>query len=261
MFLFPFFFFHCEFQSLSSLVSHSTNKAPVIIGSIIATLVLLTILVALVIFLSRRRRTASTSKRWTFHRDMMVQKPLPPILAKISPRSSLSVNTAPRSNDPEQGLVSAPVHLPSQSPEPQKPDPVVYAARLTGPRGSHRPALLKLEWDFSHHPQPPRPPIGPRLRNNPQSPFAPRVSLHQSARPISPALRSPSPRTHRQRAIADQIEMLRIQMLEFERAGGKEVVTMDEMSEKMAWLREQQEGSWALGLTEVTPPGFSRYMT
>lgn len=80
----------------------------------------------------------------------------------------------------------------------------------------------------------------------------------------SPIPRSPSPRTHRQRAIADQIEMLRIQMLQFERVAEKDddgATAMHEMAKKMAWLREQQEGSWALGLTEVTPLGFDRYMT
>ena len=78
---------------------------------------------------------------------------------------------------------------------------------------------------------------------------------------MSPIPRSPSPRTHRQRAIADQIEMVRIQMLEVEREGVKDHIGMNEMSEKMAWLRGQQEGPWALGLTEVTPLGYDRYMT
>jgi hypothetical protein len=50
-------------------------------------------------------------------------------------------------------------------------------------------------------------------------------------------------------------------MLELEREGGKDGISMSEMSEKMAWLRGQQEGPWALGLTEVTPLGYDRYMT
>jgi hypothetical protein len=53
-------------------------------------------------------------------------------------------------------------------------------------------------------------------------------------------------------------------MLQFEKVADKEngdATTMREMSKKMAWLREQQEGSWALGLTEVTPLGYDRYMT
>lgn len=46
-------------------------------------------------------------------------------------------------------------------------------------------------------------------------------------------------------------------MLEIE-LGGKDdgaESAMDEMCKRMAWLREQQEGPWALGLTEVTPLG------
>ena len=155
----------------------------------------------------------------------MVQKH---VSAKISPRFSLSVNTAPHSNGPEQGLAPAPVpsvQLPSQSPEPH---PVFYANILTGPRGSRRPALLKLEWDFSHYPQPP---IGPRLLNQLSLPGFLYINQLES---ISPALRSPSPCTHRQRGIADQTEMLRIQILVFGRVGGKEGVMMDLMSEKTA---------------------------
>jgi hypothetical protein len=50
-------------------------------------------------------------------------------------------------------------------------------------------------------------------------------------------------------------------MLEVEREGVKDHIGMSEMTEKLSWLREQQEGSWALGLTEVTPLGYDRYMT
>ena len=51
-------------------------------------------------------------------------------------------------------------------------------------------------------------------------------------------------------------------MLQCERNSEKDgVPSMFEMAEKMAWLREQQEGAWALGLTEVTPLGYDRYMT
>jgi len=53
-------------------------------------------------------------------------------------------------------------------------------------------------------------------------------------------------------------------MLEFEQTGGKDGgadLVMDEMCKKMAWLREQQEGPWALGLTEVTPLGYDHYIT
>jgi hypothetical protein len=50
-------------------------------------------------------------------------------------------------------------------------------------------------------------------------------------------------------------------MLEAERDGVKDLIGLNEMSEKMAWLREQQEGPWALGLTEAAPVGYDRYMT
>ena len=190
---------------------------------------------------------------------MMVQKRQPP-----RPSSSLSASTASHSQDLEQGPVPVvpPVQVPSQDPDPRLPDPVVYPTRMTGLR-AHRPSLHRLELDSSYHTSPPRPPIGPRMPIIPHS-LTPGSTLPQSGRAMSPALRSsiprsPSPRTHRQRAIADQIETLRIEMLEIERKG--DYIGMSEMAEKMAWLREQQEGSWALGLTEETPVGYHRYMT
>jgi len=50
-------------------------------------------------------------------------------------------------------------------------------------------------------------------------------------------------------------------MLEMEQEDVKDHIGMSEMTEKMAWLRDQQEGSWALGLTEVAPHGYDRYMS
>ena len=50
-------------------------------------------------------------------------------------------------------------------------------------------------------------------------------------------------------------------MLEVEREGVEDHIGpgMSEMSEKLSW--EQQEGSWALSLTDVTPLGNDRYVT
>lgn len=248
--------------SVSSQLSNASStrpdtKVPIIVGSILGALILLAILVTLIMFHIRRRR--KTTQRWIFHKNMMVQNRQPfPVMAQTSPSSSFSTNTTLHSQDLEQGLapIVPTMKLPTQDPEPCLPGPVVYPTRMAGLRGQ-RPILRQLELDPSHHTPPPRPPIGPRLPII----LTPRSSLHQSARAVSPALRSPSPRTHRQRAIADQIEILRIQMLELERRGGKDYIGMGEMTEKMAWLRDQQEGSWALGLTEVAPVGYHRYMT
>lgn len=234
------------------------SKAPVIVGSIIGSLVLLAILAALAMFLIRRRRRSKETKHWSFHRDMMIQpcqQPLPP-----SPGSMYSSST--HLEDPEQGLHTLPpvvpsTQLPTPDDEPRMPDPVLYPTRVAGLL-ERRPTLRRLDLDPSHLP---RSPIGPRPPLSHPAALTPSSALLRSGRPMSPIPRSPSPRTHRQRAIADQIEILRVQMLEAEREGVKDHIGMSEMSDKMAWLREQQEGSWALGLTEVTPLGYDRYMT
>ena len=241
-------------------VSSSTrqqNKVPVIVGSVIGSLVFLAILVALVMFFIRRRRRNNETKRWTFHRDMMVQHCQKPV-APTSASSVYSASTFPE--DLEQGNNSLPPSVvpstrpPSPDTKPRIPDPVVYPTRVAGLL-ERRPSIRRLDLDPYRSPMGPRPPL-----IHPAS-LTPSSALYRSARPMSPIPRSPSPRTHRQRAIADQIEILRIQMLEIEREGVKDHIGMSEMAEKMAWLREQQEGSWALGLTEVMPHGYDRYMS
>jgi len=243
----------------ASSLTRQHNKASIIVGSVMGALILLAILVMLIMLLIRRRRRFET-RRWTFYRDLMVQSRLQS--APISSSSSNSACPNPHPGDLEQGVHTLASAVPSTKPpppdpQPRIPDPVVYPSRMVGAQ-ERRPTLRRLDLDpssLSRSPMGPRPPLSRQVVLTPSS------SLRRSARPMSPIPRSPSPRTHRQRAIADQIEMLRIQMLEVERESTKDHIGMSEMSEKMAWLREQQEGSWALGLTEVTPLGYERYMT
>ena len=211
-------------------------------------------------FLIRRRRRDMETKRWSFHRHMMIQPSRQPTVRSSSSSSIYSSSTLPE-EDPEQGLRNLPAIPIAQPPtpefKPRIPDPVVYPNRVAGPT-ERRPTLRRLDLDssFPRSPMGPRPPLAHPASLTPSS-----AAILRSARPMSPIPRSPSPRTHRQRAIADQIEILRIQMLEAEREGVKDHIGMSEMSEKMTWLRQQQEGSWALGLTEVTPLGYQRYMS
>ena len=211
------------------------------------------------LFIRRRRRSNNEIKRWTFHRDLMLKPNEHSTTAPASASSIYSASTDPE--DLEQGHHTPPpvvpsTQLPTPDAKPRTPDPVVYPTRIAG-LIERRPSLRKLDLTPSYLP---RSPMGPRPPMIHPAALTPSSTLYRSARPMSPIPRSPSPRTHRQRAIADQIEILRIQMLEVERDGVKDHIGMSEMSEKMAWLREQQEGSWALGLTEVTPLGYDRYM-
>jgi len=243
----------------SSPASRSTqqhNKAPVIVGSIVGALVFLAILVILTLLIRRRRR--NETKRWTFHQDMMVRHCQQ--LATTFPTLSDSTSINPHSRDLEQGVHTPepPVHfthLPTPDPEPRIPEPVICASRMIG-SVECTPALPQLKLNPSSLP---RLPVGPRPKTVHRAALT--LSLIRSDRPMPPIPRSPSPRTHRQRAIAYHIEILRIQMLEAERDGVADLIQLNEMSERMAWLREQQEGPWALGLTEAAPVGYDRYMT
>ena len=234
----------------SSLTRHH-NTASVIVGSIVGALFFLAILAMLILLIRRRRR--NETKRW-LHRDLMVQRCRQ--LATTFPTISDSTSINPLTK--KLILLEPPVpstQMPTPDPEPRIPDPVIYPSRMIGPV-ERRPTIRQLNFNPSSLP---RSPMGPRPIKIHAATLTP--TLRQSIRPMSPIPRSPSFRTHRQRAIADQIEILRIQMLEAERdTGVKDLIGMNEMSEKLAWLREQQEGPWALGLTEVAPVGYDRYM-
>jgi len=250
-------------------LSRQNANVLIIIGSIVAAVALFAIILLVIRSINKRR--LKEAKRWTFHPDRMTQdRQSPSSIAQTSRGISRSTTIPLGSQDLEEGVpapVIPPMHRSNQN-------SIVHpASLLVGPRGPG-PALRRLELTSPRGPLPPLP-ITPKSSLIPRSPLTPRSSLPRSPgvvpfRVISPGLtrspipRSPSPRTHRQRAIADQIEMLRIQMLQFERLPEKDDgdgdTTMREMSKKMAWLREQQEGSWALGLTEVTPLGYDRYM-
>jgi len=68
----------------------------------------------------------------------------------------------------------------------------------------------------------------------------------------------PSPLTDRQQAIANRIEELRDRMTELERnAGPTQHIILDDMQKQMSWLQDQIGSAWAMGLTDVTPLGFS----
>jgi len=229
-------------SSTSSSSTQRPSKAPVIVGSIIGSLVLLASLAALLMFLIRRRRRENDTKRWTFHRHMMVQPSEQP-MAPSTPSSIYSVSTLP--DDMEKGLPTLlPVpftRLPFSDVKPRIPDPVIYPTRVAGLL-ERRPTLRRLDLDHSNLPRSPMGPRPPTIHPTSLTPSS--ALLRRSTRPMSPMsplLRSPSPRTHRQRAIADQIEILRIQMLQAEREGVKDHIGMSEMSDKMTWLREQQE--------------------
>lgn len=226
----------------------------------------------LILFNIRRRH--ETPKRWTFHRDMMVQsrRPLPPIPQTPSPSIASSASIAPHSQDLEQGSYpleqtvtsiqqSSQEAEPSQDPEPPLPDPIVPTTPPTASPRGYRPFMRSLQLHSSYQKPLPKAPIGVR------EPLTPRSSSFRSTviamPPVSSVARpcSPSSRTYRQRLMADQIETLRNQMLEIEREGGNDNTAMEEMCEKMAWLREHQEGPWTLGTTEVKPPAYDHYMT
>ncbi|KAF9552286.1 hypothetical protein CPC08DRAFT_768427 [Agrocybe pediades] len=68
-------------------------------------------------------------------------------------------------------------------------------------------------------------------------------------------------RTPRQLQLTQRIAMLQSQMADFHSrrdSGGRNV--LQEMHREMMWLREHENGEWALGRTDEMPPGHQRYL-
>jgi len=42
---------------------------------------------------------------------------------------------------------------------------------------------------------------------------------------------------------------------------GEERRVLEDMQREMVWLRDHEQSAWAMGLTDVLPPGHARYMT
>jgi len=99
------------------------------------------------------------------------------------------------------------------------------------------------------------------------SPQGPRPSIRRTEHTTITARPPPESaplRTRRQKDIADRIMMLRGQMIEVQDQQEQQPESahiLEEMQREMVWLQDHEHSAWAMGLTDVLPPGHSRYMT
>ncbi|KAF8186708.1 hypothetical protein BJ912DRAFT_1042944 [Pholiota molesta] len=236
---------------------------PAVVGGVVGSLAFLGLLAALLILLHRRR--AAVRRRLTFHRDMMVQRRLSraPTLPALDPRAS----SADFARDVEQGL-------PDQASSGADGDggeggdgggggstetlvgprlPLGTGHIVPSPKGP-RPAAKRIATVTTH-----------LSTGSPLSSPRPRPSTTTPAAPV---------RTRRQQDLADRGAMLRRQAADLqleldrpgvraeraERARGGAARGAGDMQRQMVWLREQESAPWALGLTDVLPPGHERYL-
>lgn len=175
----------------SSAVRNKKNLGA-IIGGTIGGVFFLCLLVALAIVCLRHRHPNET-RRWTFHRDMMI-RPANPAIKPNSP----GISQLSSSLDIEQGL-------PHETPAPD---------------------------------------------NMIASPNVPRL--------IKPLPVPPEPLKTRQEDIAERMEEVRNQIMKLERnPGPTQRIQLDDMQKQMSWLQSQMGSPWAMGLTDVTPLGFT----
>ncbi|PPQ71062.1 hypothetical protein CVT26_011464 [Gymnopilus dilepis] len=271
-----------------------------IVAGILGTFLLIALLIALFLFLRHRRREQAQrwrDQRISFHKDLMVQRrdrdlPSIPTLGAASAENIAPgpppPGLPPRINvDVEQGF---PLPPPSPSvvtnssrgskeraagPGPVPPSPIVghlspHPTRLgsghivPSPKGP-RPSL-KVKKTEQHTVT-----VTPPLRSAPIVATAPSAPTKPDSAAAAASVSSrTAKRTRRQKQIGDRIAMLSSQMAavkslfdreeeEGRRAEHRRV--LEEMQREMVWLRDQEEGAWALGLTDVSPPGWARYMT
>lgn len=69
------------------------------------------------------------------------------------------------------------------------------------------------------------------------------------------------PRTERQEQLSARLTQVKEQIRVLKRNSGGLDMVMEDLSRQVKWLEEHSESEWALGLTDVPPAGFARYMT
>jgi len=263
-----------------SPLSASLNNAnlPAILGGVIGALLLLTLLVAVFIYIWRRRRTAL--HRISFHKDMMVQRRLPDM------------------NETQSGIVPYPfASSPIQQPPPaynrssQSTDvECAYSERpsslassySSGTSGILPPSRVSAHLGTGHIVPSPR---GPREQSNPikrDPPSAKMVHFNLTPVPQLPALPvAPQILTSRQKALVNRIVQLQNQINDIQEEGRPSISltrarassvastneslnkkqVLEDMQKQLVWLAEAKESRWALNETDIKPAGYSRHMT
>ncbi|CAA7261513.1 unnamed protein product [Cyclocybe aegerita] len=211
-------------------------NVPVIAGSIVGAIVLLGLLATLVVFITRKRE--KIKKRFTFHKDMMVQR-------RQSRHPSIPVS-APATTVPPPYPFTAAGGLEAQT--PARPESNVQGLHSAALPPSSRPL------GTGHIVPSPRGPRGPAIKRTEQTVVT----------STPPALDHVPSRTRRQRELTERITQLREQIGEMHRIARPDATqraVMDDMQRQMVWLRDQENSAWALEQTNNPPPGYARYMT
>lgn len=206
---------------------------PAIAGGIIGALLILGLLSFLFVFLGRRR--AAFKQRISFHKDMMVQRRRSRLMADLPSLPSIA-------SLPSQAQISAATNPPTLTADVEQGLPSASACTTPRPLGSGH---------VVPSPKGPRPSTRPSIRRTAQ--ITTTVTAHSPREPDTA-------RTRRQKQIVVRIKMLRRQMEEVQ-ARPDSAHVLEEMQREMVWLRDHEQSPWALGLTDVLPPGHSRYMT
>ncbi|KDR72394.1 hypothetical protein GALMADRAFT_770401 [Galerina marginata CBS 339.88] len=267
-----------------SKLAHNRNT-PAIVGGIIGGLLLLALLALLFIMLSRRRRNAK--RRLTFHKDMMVQprRDMPSLRVPVPPISDshASDDTEPPTStshgqenslnhlDVEQGLASGkPRPLGSghvvPSPKGPRPSTTTVSAKAFRAASATRTITTIIT---------PRSPVSPApLRTRRQKQLADRINMLQdqidevraqqdaqrTSREAYGGIASDAGHGEAYGGIASE-EGHGVGEGDRESREEERRRVLEDMQREMVWLRDHEQSAWAMGLTDVLPPGYARYMT
>ncbi|KAH6907913.1 hypothetical protein BKA70DRAFT_347693 [Coprinopsis sp. MPI-PUGE-AT-0042] len=246
-----------------------STRSGVIAGIVIGTLALI-LIIGLFLFFWLRHRTrlaqkAQEERRVSFHPEQMVQTSRRERFLSIGRFTFRTTTTASSHVDAEQGMggtitpfpppVPSPPSLPPSLPPPASASRIAFVNPFLAPGESSTRALpTPPPASALIRPLPSLPPPHPVSSSPSLVHHLDNVAGHQRALPARP-------RTERQQQLASRLTQVKEQIRVLKRNSGGLDMVMEDLSKQVKWLEEHSESEWALGLTDVPPTGFARYMT
>ncbi|TFK23754.1 hypothetical protein FA15DRAFT_670233 [Coprinopsis marcescibilis] len=274
-------------------------RAGIIAGIVLGTIVLV-VLAVFITFLIRRNRIKKKAERLSFHPEQMIQRRRSRFMSLV-PKRFTSIRSPRQLDPEQAVEAAAPSRTNSTSAaSPRSPPTSPKTARFLAnnpfvsfPDHAHRnrplptppvsafvpPGTPNPLTPQTIRPLPILPPVvqitpaspRPRLPDPPRtapagSHFLPPLRKFSESPPLSAHFERHRalpivPRTQRQQQLEDRLVEVRtqIEMLEQQKEGANRV--LKDLRRQMQWLMDNIDSEWALGVTDVTPPGFSRFMT
>jgi len=275
-------------------------RAPIVIGAVVATLLILGLLTILVMYLVQRKKKkadeeALRTQRLSFHPDQMLAPtftlPRVPEEAYTSRRASASTKRESRLQRIRESIAGKWVEDSPSSREPETEQNDGASVMIVTAQPATRASVVRFEPAAPNSmlgvgralpavPEGAAPPqiIGGAATVNFSRPMTPNrqlppVPTTPSTRPlptptITTATPLPKPPTRRQAHLRKRLVQIRGQLtILAEKVEREEIepavaeIVKKDLEKQVEWLERTVEGEWARGETDVLPDGFVRWMS